>query len=88
MSMTKNKQKDLKTIETIMQNVRERLIDSADEGNFDVAKKEIELLQGLLKIASLSENSKPQTIKERRAEREKLLEELNKKLSRLRQDIN
>jgi hypothetical protein len=72
-----------KTLDLTIQIVRERLIESADIGNFDAAKKEIDLLQGLLKLANLDEKSDAQTISKRRAERDKLMEELNRKLARI-----
>lgn len=81
--MRSNNPKVKKTLDLTIQIVRERLIESADSGNFDAAKKEIDLLQGLLKLANLDEKNEAQTISKRRAERDKLMEELNRKLARI-----
>ncbi len=86
--MRRSQKLQKENLEAALEIIEARLVESIMNGNFENAKKEMELFSGLLKIANLAPKNKPISIAAERQERDRLIDELNKKLEKINNSKN
>jgi hypothetical protein len=83
--MRKSKLDTRINLDTVINEVQSRLLDCAMKADYEIAKKELDLLLGILKLNSIKPIEPPPTIAQRRKERDKLMAQLTNRLERIRE---